>query len=169
MTENNGTYKTQLHEAITKLKAATKRGEVPREVRLVNIEELTEMYREATGEWPDGVALERLADLCLYEELTDDDRMKVRNNEYPIMSETQIARRQEGVHARSGTSGEVPLGAADSVGTDGKSYGQPTKRQRNSRENSFVDKEAKSRNTQRKRRYHEFTKVQPVITYKISD
>lgn len=157
-------YKTKLHEEITKLQQVTKRGEMPRDVRLVKIEELTENYFDKTGEWPDGVALERLADLCLYEELTDNDRMKVRNNEYPFLSETQIARRQEGVHARGGTSGEVPLSAADSLGSDGKNYGIPTRRERNSRENRFVDKEAKIRNKERKHKYAEFTKVQPVIT-----
>jgi hypothetical protein len=161
-------YKAVLHEEITKLQRSTKRGEIPREARIVKIEELTERYYEKTGEMPDGVALERLADLCLYEELTDDDRMKVRNNEYPFLSETQLARRQEGLHARGGTSGEVPLAAAESVGTDGRSYGIPTRRERNSRENRFVDKEARSRNKERKHKYAEFTKVQPVIVRKMS-
>jgi hypothetical protein len=160
-------YKTQLHEDITKLQTATKRGELPREVRIGKINSLIEEYFGKTGEMPDTVALERLADLVLYEELTDDDRMKVRNNEYPFLSETQLARRQEGLHARGGTSGEVPLSAADSVGSDGKSYGIPTRRERNKRENRFVDKEAKIRNKERKHNYTEFTKVQPVIVRKI--
>jgi hypothetical protein len=160
-------YKAMLHEAITELQKATKRGELPREVRLVKIEALTEEYFAKTGEMPDAVSLERLANLCLHEELTDSDRMKTRNNEYPFLSETQLARRQEGLHARGGTSGEVPLSAADSIGTDGKSYGVPTRRERNSRENRFVDKEAKIRNKERKHRYAEFTKVQPVIVRKI--
>jgi hypothetical protein len=156
-------YKAQLHEDITQLQAATKRGELQREVRLGKIRQLTEDYFDKNGEWPDAVSLERLADLVLYEEITDTDRMKARNNEYPFFSETQLARRQEGLHARGGTSGEVPLSAADSVGTDGKSYGIPTRRKRNSRENRFVDKEAKIRNKERKHQYTEFTKVQPVI------
>jgi hypothetical protein len=160
-------YKAVLHEEITKLQRSTKRGELPREARIVKIEELTEEYFTKAGEMPDSTALERLADLILLEELTDNDRMKVRNNEYPFLSETQIARRQEGVHARGGTSGEVPLAAAESVGTDGKSYGVPTRRERNSRENRFVDKEARSRNKERKHKYAEFTKIQPVIVRKI--
>jgi hypothetical protein len=161
------TYKEQIHEDITQLQQATKRGEMPREVRLGRLGALAEEYFAKAGEMPDGVALERMADLCLWEELTDNDRMKVRNNEYPFFSETQLARRQEGVHARSGTSGEVPLSAAESIGTDGKSYAVPTRRERNSRENRFVDKEAKIRNKERKHNYTEFTKVQPVITHKI--
>lgn len=153
-------YKTQLHEAITKLQAATKRGEVPREARLVNIEELTEMYREATGEWPDSVALERLADLCLYEELTDNDRMKVRNNEYPFFSETQFEERRRS---------EASFKLSEEQGVDGRNYKPPGRRERTNREIKFLNKHAKIRNKERKQRYHEFTRVQPVITYKISD
>jgi hypothetical protein len=160
-------YKTELHEAITELQAETKRGEMPRQLRLVKIEQLTEDYYDKAGEMPDAVALERLADLVLHEELTDNDRMKVRNNEYPFFSETQLARRQEGLHARGGTSGEVPLAAAESIGTDGRSYGIPTKRERNKRENRFVDKEAKIRNNERKQKYVDFTKIQPVDVRKI--
>lgn len=161
-------YKTQLHEAITQLQLATKRGELPRDLRLAKIEQLTEDYFVKAGEMPDAKALERLSDLCLYEELTDDDRMKVRNNEYPFLSETQLARRQEGVHSRGkNVSGEVPLEAAETVSVDGRSYSHPTRRQRNTRENNFVDKETKIRNKERKKRYTEFTKIQPVVTRNI--
>ncbi|MFZ7945680.1 hypothetical protein [Neobacillus sp. 19] len=144
---------------------------MPREVRLGKIEELTEGYRAATGEWPDSVALERLADLCLYEELTDTDRMKVRNNEYPIMSDEQLSRRQEGKHVRKNDNPniEVPLAIAGSVGADGRCHAQPARRVRSDRESSIVDKEAKSRNKERKRKYVEFTRVQPVFTKSLTD
>jgi hypothetical protein len=169
MEENNGTYKAQLHESITKLQQLTRLGGVSRENRFYTAKNLSEWYFAKTGEMPDAVAIERLANICLHEELTDSDRMKARNNEYPILSETQLARRQEGLHARGGTSGEVPLSAADSLGTDGKNYGMPTRRERNSRENRFIDKEAKIRNKERKHKYVEFTKVQPVIVRKIGN
>ena len=163
-------YKTQLHEDITKLQAATKRGEFPRELRIEKIEQLTEDYYRLAGEMPDSVALERLADLILHEELTDSDRMKVRNNEYPFLSNEQLARRQEGKHSRSSTlSGEVPLGAADTVGMDGRNHSQPVRRVRNSRENRLVDSAAKIRNKERRQSYEEFTKVQPVIVYKMGN
>lgn len=159
-----------LHEEITKLQTATKRGELPRKVRMVKIEELTERYYAETGDLPDAKALERLADLILHEELTDNNEHKVAHNEYPILSETQIARRQEGKHTRKeGLKGEVPLGAADSLGTDGRNHGRPTRRERNTRENRFIDKAAKIRNKERKKAYEEFTKVQPVITRHISE
>jgi hypothetical protein len=162
-------YKAQLHEDITELQRATKRGEMPRELRLVKIEALTEGYFAKTGEIPDEITLERLSDLCLYEELSDPDEHKVARNEYPILSETQIARRQEGKHQRKNDNPkiEVPLGIAENYGTDGKVHDYPTRRVRSERENRFVDKEARIRNKERKNRYAEFTKVQPVITYKI--
>lgn len=162
-------YKTELHEAITELQAATKRGELPRELRLVKIEQMTEDYYAKTREMPDDKALERLADLCLYEELTDDDEHKVAHNEYPILSETQIARRQEGKHARKTDNPkiEVPLKIAENFGIDGKMHDVPSRRVRSDRENRFIDKEARIRNKERKKKYEEFTKVQPVFTYKI--
>lgn len=153
-----------LHEEITKLQTATKRGELPREVRLVKIEQLTEDYFAKTGEVPDGKALERLADLCLYEELTDSRPDKMTLEEYPIMSEIQESRRKEGKHRKkeANTRIEVPLGIAENVGVDRRNYNRPTRRDRSNRENQFVDKEAKIRNKERKKVYDEFTKVQPV-------
>lgn len=159
-------HKTQLHEAITQLQQATKRGECPRALRLVKIEALTESYYAETGEMPDSVALERLSDLCLYEELTDPNPDKMTTEEYPIMSETQLARRREGKHRKKEANYriEVPLGIAENYGTDGKVHDYPTRRQRSERENRFVDKEVKARNKDRKVAYTEFTKVQPIIT-----
>lgn len=151
-------YKTKLHEDITELQQATKRGEMPREVRIVKIEALTEGYWATTGEIPDSVALERLADLCLWEELTDTNPDKMTTEEYPIMSETQKARRQEGKHRKSEANYriEVPLGIAENYGTDGLKYDYPIRRVRSERENRFVDKEAKSRNKERQRAYNKF-------------
>lgn len=158
-----------LHEEITKLQQATKRGELPREVRLVKIEQLTEDYYAKTGKLPDDKALERLADLCLYEELTDDRPDKMTIEEYPIMSDTQLARRQEGKHRKKEANYriEVPLGIAENIGVDGINYNAPTRRDRSNREHEFINKEAKSRNKERKKNYTEFTKVQPVISSKL--
>jgi hypothetical protein len=154
-------YKTKLHEDITELQQATKRGELPREVRLGRIEQLTEDYYAKTGEMPDGIALERLADLILYEELTDSDRMKVRNNEYPILSEYQFDRRDNVVSTVGDDIENSP--------SDGRKYLKPTRRTRSDYENKFVNKKAKIRNKERKQSYTEFTKVQPVIVRKMSN
>jgi hypothetical protein len=168
---NNALAKVQLHEVITDLQRATKQGVLPRELRLVKIGELTEEYFAKTGEMPDAVALERLADLCLYEELTDSNPDKMTAEEYPLMSDTQLARRQEGKHRKKEANYriEVPLGIAENYGSDGKMHDYPTRRQRSERENRFVDKEARSRNKERQRVYNEFTKVQPVYYDKIGD
>lgn len=154
-------FKTKLHEDITQLQQETKRGEMPREVRLGKIEELTEGYFANTGEMPDGVALERLADLVLYEELTDNNEHKISQNEYPILSERQFDRRDNReVKSTNGMDGNA---------TDGRYHGKPTRRERSDYENKFVDKKSRIRNKERKKAYHEFTKVQPVKTYKIGD
>jgi hypothetical protein len=161
MTENNGTYKTRLHESITDLQQATKRGVLSRERRFEYIEAITEEYFRLTGEMPDATALERLADLCLYEELTDSDRMKVRNNEYPILSEYQFDRRDNVVSTVGDDIENSP--------SDGRKHLKPTRRTRSDYENKFVNKKAKIRNKERKQAYTEFTKVQPVIVNEIGD
>jgi hypothetical protein len=154
-------YKTKLHEAITQLQAETRRGELPREVRLVKIDQVMEDYFTKAGEMPDSTALERLADLCLYEELTDPNPDKMTAEEYPIMSEYQFDRRD---------SRESSVGVAiDNSAADGRNHLKPTKRSRTEYENRLVDKKAKIRNKERKRAYVEFTKVQPVKAYKIGD
>ena len=164
-------YKTALHEDITKLQAATRRGEFPRELRIECIEQLTEDYYRLADEMPDSVALERLADLILHEELTDPNEHKVSQTEYPFLSDTQMARRQEGKHARKSDNPriEVPLSIAENVGVDGKNHIVPARRVRSGRENTHVDKVAKSRNKERKRKYDEFVKVQPVITWNLRE
>jgi hypothetical protein len=154
-------YKAILHEEITEIQKATKRGELPREVRLVKIEELTEGYFAKTGEMPDGVALERLSDLCLYEELTNPNPDKMTAEEYPFMGEHQFDRRDKR---------ESAVGSAiENSAADGRKHTTPTKRSRTDYENNFVDKKAKIRNKERKRAYHEFTKVQSVMVRNIND
>jgi hypothetical protein len=150
-------YKAQLHESITQLQAATKRGEMPREVRLGKIEELTEAYFAATGEMPDSVALERLANLCLHEELTDSHPDKVSRTEYPFFSDHQFEERYKS---------EASFKLAEERGVDGRDYKPPVRRVRTNKDNRFVDKHAKIRNKERQSVYHEFTKVQPVYVWK---
>jgi hypothetical protein len=154
-------YKAKLHEDITQLQTETRRGELPRELRLVKIEELTEEYFARAGEWPDSVALERLADLVLHEELTDTDRMKVRNNEYPFFSEHQLDRRD---NVTSVVGDDI-----ENSPSDGRRHLKPIRRARTDYENKFVNKKAKIRNKDRKKHYVEFTKVQPILSYKIGD
>lgn len=148
-----------LHEEITKMQMETKSGKIPRELRLVKIEQLTENYFAKTGETPDDKALERLANLCLYEELTDPNPDKMTVEEYPFMSEYQFDRRD----SRESSVGD----AIDNSAADGRKHSKPVRRTRTDYENRFVDKKAKVRNQDRKKRYAEFTKVQPVIIRKM--
>jgi hypothetical protein len=152
-------YKTELHESITELQKATKRGELPREVRLGKIEELTEEYFAKTGEMPDSITIERMANLCLYEELSDTHPDKVTRTEYPFFSDHQFEERYKS---------EASFKLAEERGVDGRDYKPPVRRVRTNKDNNFIDKNARIRNKERQRTYHEFTKVQSVIVRKMS-
>jgi hypothetical protein len=141
----NGDYKTKFKTIIDDLFARAKRGEpelADRQSRMQLIEALTNAYITQTGERPDHTQLDRLATLILREELTDKDRMKMRKNEYPIMSDEQLARRQEGKHKRDedGIYVEVPLSVANNIGIDGRDYSVPKRRKRSEREIEKIER-----------------------------
>lgn len=127
--------------------------------------------REIPYNPPSAELLERCADLIMHEDLTDNTAWKSRQSEYPVLSELQLARRRDGVHQRKneGGSGEVSFKEAETVSTGGRDYRVPTRRKRSYIDNAFVDENAKIRNKARRERYEEFTGVQPVITYKLSE
>lgn len=138
--------------------------------RIRAIDALIDEYVDAIGSAPDPVQLERLADYILKEELTDASKNKVRREEYPIFSEWQLARRKDGRHRRKENAYvEVPLEAARTYSGDGRNYRVPKRRRRRLRENIFMDEKTKSRNRERRRKYREFTKPGPVITYKLEE
>jgi hypothetical protein len=124
-----------------------------RDLRMQIVEDLTECYREAAGDWPDAKTLEKLTDAILCEELTDMHPDKITRTEYPFMSDWQLDARHENEYADT-------LGEAH--GTDGRKHSKPTRRVRTGREHFVVNKHTKSRNLGRKRKYREFTKVQPI-------
>lgn len=167
----NGDYKTQfemyVNTLIMTLRESDSGAISNRDVRAKEIKSLTDAYVGTVGERPEPKQLERLADLLLYEELHDKDRMKVRNNEYPIMSDTQIQRRQEGTRQRKGNGSEIPLKAAFGLAADSLNHGIPRRRKRTINEMLRSDR-AKSRNKERHQQYREFTKVQPLRSYVIS-
>lgn len=165
-----------INAKIDELWTKTKTGELRnRQMRFAAIERLTEDYISATGKRPEPAQLDRLATLCLYEEMTDSHPDKMSREEFPIMSEEQYMRRTEGRHVRrhdkNGKSlpnkTEIPLGAAYDYGTDGKNYRQPVRRRLSTDEAIRVDKNL-SRNIERKSRYNDFIKpgkveVRPVV------
>ncbi|HDR3899203.1 TPA: hypothetical protein QCO88_001709 [Bacillus cereus] len=164
----NGDYKTQFETYVTMLintlRESNSSAISNRDVRAKEIKSLTDAYVASIGERPEPKQLEHLADLLIYEELHDTDRMKVRNNEYPIMSDTQIQRRQEGTRQRKGNGSEVPLKAAFGLAADSLNHGIPRRRKRTINEMLRSDR-AKSRNKERQQQYREFTKVQAVKVY----
>lgn len=87
-----------------------------REERLKITDDLVETYVSHTGEVPDNQALSSLSDIILRDELSDMDRDKITNNEYPFLSERQYERKVKG---------ESPIEHARNFGTDGKNYSMP--------------------------------------------
>lgn len=92
--------------------ARTKAGELPREARFQAIEELTERYVIARGESPPPAQLDRLATLCLYEEVTDPNVHKMLHEAEPVMSDTQYGRRKKREWDRE----EISVGPAHVTG-----------------------------------------------------
>ena len=105
--------KQEAHDLITDEFKYYKALKTSREHRLKFAEELTERLFEQNGEMPSSSILERLATLILQDELTDRERMKARNTEYPILSTDQEKRRNKGKRSMT---------AAEEVATDGFNY-----------------------------------------------
>ncbi|EEK52987.1 hypothetical protein bcere0004_57250 [Bacillus cereus BGSC 6E1] len=89
--------------------------------------------------------------------------------EYPIMSETQLARRQFGKGVKKGklTKGEVPLKKLKYIGADHKKHRIPTSRPLSTYEMILRDK-TKSCNKERQRKYNEFIKLRKVSIWQIN-
>ncbi|WP_026593015.1 hypothetical protein [Bacillus sp. UNC437CL72CviS29] len=156
----NGNYKTQFETYVNTLITAHRDSHSEaisnRDVRAEEIKSLTDAYVGTVGERPEPKQLERLADLLLYEELSDTHPDKVAREEYPIMSDHQLSRRH---------SGEVSMKVAEEYGVDRRNYKPPIRRKRTRKETWKIDREAKSRNEERRKTYREFTKLQDIDTY----
>ena len=111
----------QFNESIDELWMQTKAGKLPRAERFEAIEALTDEYITARGKRPEPAALDRLATLCLYEEITDPHPDKMTRDEMPILSGSQEDERKKD---------EVSQVWAESVGTDGRDYAKPTREYR---------------------------------------
>lgn len=131
-----------------------------RNERMKRIEQLVTEYVFDTGEKPDSGVLDKLANYILREELTDPRKNKSRIEEYPFFSEYQLARRENR---------ELPEKAAAHIGTDGKNYRVPKRKKRSVRDMLHVDRHAKSRNKERRKKYREFTSVQPIDAFNLNE
>jgi len=153
-----GNYKETLHEVIDGLYKVVK--EAPIAVTFEKVRALTDTYVEETGKRPEVVALDRMATLLLNDEITDRDRMKMRNNESPILTESQREEREKG---------EAAFAWAQEIGADGVDYRPQTRdtkrKMRSATKGNLRDKDVHARNKERQRKYRAFTKVQPVTTY----
>lgn len=59
-------------------------------------------------------------------------------------------------------SGEISMKAAEEYGVDRRNYKLPVRRERTRKETWQTDREAKSRNEERRKAYREFTRVQVI-------
>ncbi|MFB5690206.1 hypothetical protein [Bacillus cereus] len=156
----NGDYKTKFETYVNTLITSNRESDSEaisnRDVRAQEIKSLTDAYVGTVGERPEPKQLERLADLMLYEELSNTHPDKMAREEYPIMSDHQLSRRH---------SGEVSMKVAEEYGSDKRCYKPPVRRKRTRKETWQIDREAKSRNEERWKVYREFTRVQAVKSY----
>lgn len=124
-----------------------------RVARLERITALTDAYMDATDKEPDHIALERITDLVLFEELTDTNKNKMKT-EYPIMSE-----RMEKTRRSSETSEKM----AEEYDHFGKNNNKPVRRRLSTYESIQIDKSAKSKNAEKRKNYNAFTKGYLVV------
>ncbi|MDR5583132.1 hypothetical protein ABND12_19365 [Paenibacillus larvae] len=129
-----------------------------RSERISEVEALTDAYVDSTGGTPEPLQLERLADYLLLEELNNNYSDKVTQTEYPFFSERQLDRR----HKK-----ETTVKAAEYIGMDGRNHKAGKRRKRNKWETSFIDKNAKILNAERKAQYRKDTAPGPISTYYI--
>lgn len=126
-------YKSAFKRYVDELFARAKRGDLAdRAERMALIDELIESYIAATGQRPDSVQLDRLATLCLREELTDRHPDKMSREEFPIMSDEQYIRRKTGLNRKKDGRGiiETSFKLAEEYGTDGRNYRRPKHKKR---------------------------------------
>lgn len=117
-------HKVILDSSLTQLEQ--KASEMSRADRIQAIEELTECYTIQMNYRLDSHTLTRMANLILYEELSDPRKNKMSITEYPILSTSQYERRTEGKRKRqAGAYREVPVEHATNVATDGRNYTLP--------------------------------------------
>lgn len=169
----------QFEGEIERIGTLTKAGKLPIEQRMIEVERAVSSYLIAHSEHvagksgfnpPDSNLLDRMNYWLLYEEYSDRKSYKSRHSEYPILSDTQIARRQSGKHGRGGENiGEARLEGAANYGMDGRNYRVPKRRRRSQYEHDVRDRELYSRNAERKKRYEDFIKPQPVRLYNVAN
>lgn len=124
-------YKTQLAEIIEDYRDIWR--SYAADARITVIDSLIDRYIEHTGERPDGRALYQLGSIIAYDYMEGDMRKnKASVEEYPILTDRQLAIRKTGARESRGVQGvvnfEVPLDNATNIGSDGADYSPPIRR-----------------------------------------
>ncbi|MGC4375787.1 hypothetical protein WD019_02430 [Fictibacillus sp. Mic-4] len=166
---NQTQFETEANEIITAVRRGNAWNGLDVSDRQTRIEIMNDLFKEYPGPY-DKELIEKMTDAVLHEELTDTDQWKVKHNEYPFLSETQLARRKDGIHQRKneGGSGEVSLNKAWAIDVTRKDYSLPKRKDRTNNDQIAIENATKSRNKEIHRKYREFTKEQPVTTYTLS-
>lgn len=146
-------YKTSFEHAATCLIDAKIED---RDERMTAVQALIDEYVAVIGERPDGTTIEQLTDYILFEELEGDMRTDKINDEYPILSERQMARRFER---------ECGLEVAENYDTEGRNRATPIRRRRTAKESRFVDKLAQMKNRKRSAQYKRDTSPGEIRKY----
>lgn len=138
-------YNEELAQYIDELFSQDKAEKLARASRLQASDSLVESYVKHTGLRPPGAQLGRLATLILRDELADTNLHKVSQEESPILSDVQLARRKFGRRGSDWTNmrGELVYdenteedsenhhsSVAAHLGSDGKDYRKPIRRTR---------------------------------------
>lgn len=175
-----GDYKTEFKAAVDGIIGQTKAGGLSSGGRALAVSALCEDYvadrlrdneqREADGRRPISVKpdcrqLDRLADTMLHDSLSDSTSWKSRHEEYPFLSEYQLERRKYGTHGGNGR--EVSGAIIDFIDTDRGLHRPSDKSERLIKEQLKIDEATVSRNKERRRKYNDFIKEQPMITYNL--
>jgi hypothetical protein len=112
-----------------------KNPEEDRDLRMETVQILIDDYVDQTGERPKNRDLTRLGHYILSEELKDKRPNKVQEEEHPILSNSQVIRRQ---------ANEAGFDYAEMfISQDGKDFNASTRRKRTKYENMFVDGDLK--------------------------
>jgi hypothetical protein len=118
VTEYSIEYKRQFEEYVSLLFHLAKKSDTEASERVDKVSDMTEAYFDHVEKHADAPQLGRLGYLIILDDLTDTDRMKTRNTEYPILSDEQLQRRDKEL---------VALSWAEEVGTDGVDYRPKTR------------------------------------------
>src|SRR5690606_20563665 len=115
-------YNEELAQYIDELFTKDKAEKLARQTRLDASDRLIEAYVSRTGTRPPSAQLGRLATLILRDELADTNLHKVSQEESPILSDVQMARRKFGRRGSEWTNMRGELVYDENMDEDSENY-----------------------------------------------